>query len=95
MHKWITEDWQFTITVQSGRAENCRLGFETGDEFTCEYAVPAGFCPKTMSVLHTLCEIIRCGGDFTHRGSDKPFEIDFPCADGALLFHLAAKKVNP
>ena len=94
MRRWIVEDWQFTITVKEGKAEDCRLGFETGDAFTCEYAVPTGFCPKTMPVLHTLCEIIRSGGDFTHRGSDKPYEIDFPCADGMVSFHLTAKKVD-
>ena len=94
MHKWIVENWQFTITVTSGKAEHCRLGYEEGDEFDCEYAVPTGFCPKTMPVLHTLCEIIRCGGDFTHRGSDKSYEIDFPCADGAVCFHLTARKLD-
>lgn len=94
MRKWIVEDWQFTLTVTSGKAKDCRLGFETGDEFVCEYAVPTGFCPKTMPMLHTLCEIIRCGGDFTHCGSDKPCEINFACADGAVMFHLHARKVN-
>lgn len=93
MRKWIVEDWQFTISVISGRAEDCRLGFEAGDEFQCAYAVPTGFCPKAMPVLHTLCEIIRCGGDFTHRGSDKPHEIDFPCPDGGIVFRLTARKV--
>lgn len=94
MRKWIIEDWEFTITVTSGKAEHCRLGFEEGDSFQCEYAVPTGFCPKTMPVLHTLCEIIRKGGSFTHRGSDTPYEIDFPCADGAVCFHIIAKKVT-
>ncbi len=94
MHRWIAEDWQFTISVIKGNAEDCRLGFETGDEFQCEYAVPTGFCPKTMPVLHTLCEIIRNGGDFTHRGSAQPYEIDFPCADGAVTFHLTANRLN-
>lgn len=93
MRKWIVEDWQFTITVTSGTAEDCRLGFETGDGFQCAYAVPAGFCPKTVPVLYTLCEIIRCGGNFTHRGSALPYEIDFPCADNTVTFHLSAKKV--
>ena len=35
MNKWITEDWEFTISVKSGKAEHCRLGFETGDIFRC------------------------------------------------------------
>lgn len=91
MNKWITEDWEFIITVKSGKAEHCRLGFETGDTFCCEYEVPAGFCPKTMPVLYTLCEIIRCGGDFISRGSKKEYEIDFPCVDGGILFHLEAR----
>ena len=92
MRRWVVEEWQFTIAVKDGKAEECRLGFETGDTFCCEYAVPSGFCPKTMPVLHTLCEAIRCGGDFTFRGSDKPYEIDFPCADGQITFHLTARK---
>lgn len=93
MRRWIIEDWQFTITVVSGKAEDCRLGFEQGDVFTCKYAVPAGFCPKTMQVLYTLCEIIRCGGDFLARGSKLPYEIDFPCADGIEIFHLSAERI--
>ena len=92
MRRWIVEDWQFTLKVISGQADDCRLGFEVGDAFHCEYAVPTGFCPKTLPSLHTLCEVIRCGGDFTHRGSDKPYEINFPCADGIVTFQLTARK---
>ncbi|MBQ8556505.1 MAG: TIGR04076 family protein [Clostridia bacterium] len=94
MQPWIKEDWVFTITVVKGEHQHCRLGFEAGDEFTCCYAVPTGFCPKAMPVLHTLCEIIRCGGDFTHRGSPLPHEIDFPCPDGAIIFRLRARKAD-
>ena len=88
MNKWISEDWEFTISVTSGKAEYCRLGFETGDTFQCKYEVPTGFCPKTMSILYTLCEIIRCGGNYLGRGSKKEYEIDFPCADGEIVFLL-------
>lgn len=94
MRKWIVEDWEFTITVIKGQAEQCRLGFEENDEFTCTYEVPTGFCPKTMPVLFTLCEIIRCGGSFKARGSDKDYEIDFGCADSCIAFHLEAKKLR-
>lgn len=94
MQKWIVEDWEFIITVSSGKAEHCRLGFEEGDSFQCRYEVPAGFCPKTMPVLYTLCEIVRCGGNYISRGSDKEYEIDFPCTDGAITFHLTAKHLN-
>lgn len=91
MRPWIKEDWEFTLTVVQGRSESCRIGLETGDEFTFCYALPAGICPKTVPQLHTLCEIIRCGGDFTHRGSPDPHSIDFPCADGVLTFRLSAR----
>ena len=80
-------------TVTDGRAEQCRLGFERNDRFRCGYETPSGFCPKTMPVLYTLCEIVRCGGNYTGRGSQKEYEIDFPCADGEILFHLEAKQV--
>ena len=93
MKKWIEEDWKFEITVTKGCAKHCRLGFEEGDVFTCEYAVPDGFCPKTMPVLHTLCEIVRCGGNYRLRGSEQDFEIDFPCADGPIEFHLKATHI--
>ena len=94
MKKWIVEDWEFTITVKKGKAEHCRLGFETGDIFTCQYEVPSGFCPKTMATLHTLCEIVRYGGNYKLRGSESEYEIDFPCADGCICFHLVAKKIE-
>ena len=92
MKKWIEEDWEFTVTVTDGRAEQCRLGFERNDRFRCEYGTPSGFCPKTMPVLYTLCEIIRCGGSFKARGSDKDYEIEFGCADGPVRFRLSARK---
>ena len=90
MKKWIIEDWEFTITVKEGEAEHCRLGFEKGDVFTCRYEVPTGFCPKSTAALYTLFEIIRCGGNFRMKGSGKEYEIDFPCADGCICFHLTA-----
>ena len=93
MRRWIVEDYEFTITVSSGKSDDCRLGFEEGDTFCCQYAVPTGFCPKTMPVLYTLCEIVRCGGNYISRGSKSEYEIDFPCADGGITFHLQAKHI--
>lgn len=90
MDKWLEEDWRFEISVIKGDARHCRLGLEAGDVFICGYECPAGFCPKTMPVLYTLCEIVRCGGDYRLRESAFPCEIDFPCADGCLEFHLKA-----
>ena len=94
MKKWIAEDWEFSVTVVSGNAGECRLGMERGDLFFCQYEVPTGFCPKTMQVLYTLCEIIRCGGSFKDRGSNQDYEIDFSCADGPIQFHLCARKLE-
>lgn len=91
MNKWVEEDWEFTIKVIDGVSKNCRLGFEKNDTFCCCYEVPTRFCPKTMPVLYTLCEIIRCGGSFKSKGSDKDNEINFTCADGMITFHLSAK----
>ena len=94
MRPWIKEDWEFTLTVLQGRAEDCRIGLEASDSFTFRYALPAGVCPKTVPALHTLCEIIRCGGDFTHRSSSDPYSIVFPCADGVLTCRLTARKIS-
>lgn len=94
MRKWLQEDWEFTLTVTSGRAEQCRIGMEAGDSFTCRYECPGGFCPKTMGILYTYCEVVRCGGDFRLRGSKEPYELDFCCADGVLGLHLSARHVG-
>jgi uncharacterized repeat protein (TIGR04076 family) len=94
MKKSITEDWEFEIVVKKGTAAQCRMGYETGDKFSCKYECPSGFCPKTMPILHTLCEIARCGGDYKLRGSNLSHEIDFPCVDGCVEFHLLAKHIE-
>ena len=91
MKKWIEEDWEFEIEVVKGRAEECRLGLEQGDVFRCEYGCPGGFCMKTASVLYAYCETVRCGGDLRLRGGKDKWTIDFPCADGPVVFRLRAK----
>jgi len=94
MKKWVTEDWEFELTVARGKASHCRLGFEAGDKFTFRYETPANFCPKTMGSLYTWCEVIRCGGDYTLRGSEDKYAMDLTCADGCINFRLTAKPVN-
>ncbi len=94
MKKWIDEEWEFHITAIKGEAPHCRMGIEKGDTFYCTYSCPAGFCPKTMPVLHTLCEIVRCGGNYKLRGSKSEHEITFPCADGCIEFKLTAKQID-
>ena len=94
MKKWIAEDWEFKLTVTEGTAENCRLGFETGDTFVFRYECPANFCPRAMIELYTWCEVIRCGGDFTKRGCEKPYEMDLQCPCRCITFRLTAIPVN-
>ena len=93
LNKQIVEDWEFEITVTKVNYP-CRMGFETGDSFKCKYECPTGFCPKTMPVLHTLCEVIRCGGDYRFRGSKYQNEIDFICADSCIEFHMIATHLD-
>ena len=76
MKKWIVEDWEFELTALDGKAAHCRLGIEKGDRFVFSYECPAGMCPRLMSQVYTWCEVIRCGGDFTYRGSKEKYEMD-------------------
>lgn len=84
MKKWMTEDRAFEITVIKGKAEHCRMDLDAGDRFSSTCECPAGFCPKTMPVLHTLCEIARCGGDYKLRGSKKALRLISPARTTAL-----------
>ena len=88
MKPTVAEDWEFSIEVL--KAAPCRLGFERGDRFTCQYACPAGFCPKTMGNLHRLCDVARAGGDYRLLGGSAENVIDFCCADGCVHFRLRA-----
>lgn len=45
-----------------------------------------------MPILYSLCEIVRCGGNYNLRGSEKPYEIEFLCPDGFVKFNLIAIK---
>lgn len=94
MQKWYAEDWEFEITVLEGTANHCRLGIEKGDKFVFRYETPANFCPRTMLELYTWCEIIRCGGDFTLRGSKEEYEMTFWCPCRCIHFKLRAIPIN-
>jgi len=94
MKKWVTEDWEFEITVVEGKAGHCRLGLEKGDVFIFQYGCPADMCPKIMSQLYTWCEVIRCGGDFTYRGEKEKYEMNLSCPDHCIQFHLRAYPIN-
>ena len=95
MNKWIVEDWEFELTVIEGEAKQCRLGLEKEDKFIFQYECPEGFCPRAMIELFTWCEVIRCGGDFTHRGRDnEKYKMDFPCPCQCIKFQLVANPIN-
>jgi uncharacterized repeat protein (TIGR04076 family) len=68
MKRWYTEEYYFKIKVLSVKPDNkpekhCRNGFETDDEFFCDYGCPEGFCSKSMLKLFPLMEAVRSGGD--------------------------------
>ena len=99
MKKWFEEDYEFTITVLAvGPEDNpvgyCRMGFEVGDEFTCKYDVPIGFCPKTMPMLHTICEVVRAEGNLKMLGGDDPMGMRFTCANGCVKFYVKGRKLD-
>ena len=94
MRKWIEEDWQFSVEAVLGEAKDCRVGIEKGDVFTFEYACPGGFCPRAMADIHTWCEVIRCGGDFTFRGSKEKYAMEIDCPCGCIRFRLSAHPIN-
>ncbi len=84
----------FELTVTNGKAAYCRLGLETGDKFVFSYACPEGICPRVMADVFTWCEVIRCGGDFTKRGEQDPYEMNLPCPCHCISFHLKAIPYN-
>ena len=90
MNKWIKEEWSFCVEVTDGYAKDCRLGLEKGDVFSFEYETPQGFCPRAISEIYTYCEIIRCGGNFTYRGSKEKYSIDVSCPCNCIRFRLLA-----
>ena len=94
MKKWMAEDWAFEIEILRGEPKNCRIGLEKGDVFRFEYACPADFCPRAMAEIHTWCEVVRCGGDFTYRGSPEKYELELDCPCGVLSMKLHAIPIN-
>jgi uncharacterized repeat protein (TIGR04076 family) len=98
MKKWYAEDWRFTIEVlqvgQANEPKNCRLGFEVGDIFNCEYDCPAGFCPTTMIKLFTVLEVVRAGGDLRDLGGSAPAETNLICPDGVVTFNITGSRAG-
>jgi uncharacterized repeat protein (TIGR04076 family) len=98
MKKWYKEDWQFTISTQSvgkkNRAEECRIGLEAGDTFTCEYSTPGDFCPTAFCKIFPALEVMRCEGDLRLFGAQKTNEVNISCPDGVVTFRVVGKKVK-
>ena len=94
MNKWIVKDWGFEAEVIDGESKHCRLGLEQRDKFHFAYEPPQDFCSRALTEIFTWCEVIRCGGNFTHRGAKEKYEMDIPCADHCISFHLKAYPIN-
>ncbi len=95
MKKWYHEDWQFRFEVKEvkGGLDNCRLGLEPGDSFTCSYGCPEGFCPKSMLVAYHLMEAVRSGGDLRKLGGPGERTFCFTCPDGVVRYRFSAQPV--
>ncbi len=96
--KWYEEEYEFQISVlkvgEDNRPENCRIGLEVGDEFSCQYSTPAGFCPTSFIKIFPLMEVLRCKGDLRTYGSKKELETTMICPDGVVVFKLKGKKID-
>jgi uncharacterized repeat protein (TIGR04076 family) len=89
MKRTYKEPYQFIIQVTKvtdDEPKNCRLGFESGDLFTCEYSVPNEFCPKAITSIYPYMEAIRAGGDLRELGGQDPSSKLILCPDGEVSF---------
>jgi uncharacterized repeat protein (TIGR04076 family) len=92
MKKWYHEDWKFKIEVLSvgkeNKAEECRIGLESGDTFECAYGTPKDFCPTSFIKIFPNMEVVRCGGDLRNLGGKSSAETTLICPDGIVRFRL-------
>ena len=97
MRKWYQEDWEFTIRVMAvgkdNAPKNCRMGYEPGDSFTCQYGCPEDFCSKSIMKVFPIFEAVRSEGDLRNLGGSGKHEIDIVCPDGVVKFRISAKRV--
>ncbi len=97
MKKWYAEDWQFNIQVlevgKENKAEECRLGLEAGDKFSCQFETPGGFCPTSFIKIFPSLEAVRCGGDLRNLGGKGPAEMTFLCPDSVVKFRLTGEQI--
>ena len=98
MKRWYPEEWSFTTVVISvgseDKPEECRMGFEPGDSFSCTYECPVGFCSKSMLKLFPIFEAVRSGGDLRNLGGSATHEMTVCCPDGVVRFGVTAEKTS-
>ena len=99
MKKWFHEDWRFRLEAvqvgQKNKAEECRIGIETGDVFECTYGTPDGFCPTSFLKIFPSMEAIRCNGDLRNLGGSGSSDTEFICPDGVVKFRLIGERNKP
>ena len=72
---------------------NCRMGYEPGDSFTCQYGCPEDFCSKSIMKVFPIFEAVRSEGDLRNLGGSGKHKIDIVCPDGVVKFRISAKRV--
>src|SRR4030042_2402433 len=96
MKKWYPEDWHFKIEVlkvgEEDLAEECRLGLEPSDGFTCGYETPVGFCPTLFIKILPAVEAMRCEGDLRILGAGASHMMDFIWPDGGVRFRISGNR---
>lgn len=96
MNRWHEANWRFTIEVlrvgKDNKAEECRLGLEPGDAFTCTYETLAGFCPTSFIKKFPSMEVVRCGGDLRNVGGKGLYKMTYLCPDGAVWSKITGEQ---
>lgn len=80
MKKWFDEEYEWEIEVVG-------------------YGCPVnkdgqGICSKTMTVMFSIMESVRSGGDLENIGGDSKYSKVVVCPDGCVMFRMTAKKIG-
>jgi len=97
MKSWYQEDWEFRIEIMAvgtdNKPTNCRMGYEPGDAFTCQYGCPQDFCSKSMMKVFPILEAVRSEGDLRNLGGSGKHEMEIVCPDGIVKFRISARRI--
>ena len=95
MRRLYQEDCEFRIGVvavgKDNKPTNCRMGYEPGDSFTCQYGCPQDFCSKSMLKVFPILEAVRSEGDLRNLGGSGKHEMEIVCPDRVVEFRISAK----